>query len=79
MAKAKAIDFEATLAELEQLVQRMESGELKLEDSLKAFEQGMALSRHCQQALAEAEQKVQILLGNQQAEAPGPAGTDEQA
>ncbi len=66
MAKAKAIDFETTLNELEQLVQRMESGELNLEDSLKAFEQGMNLSRSCQQALAEAEQKVQVLLADNQ-------------
>ena len=40
----------------------MESGELSLEDSLKAFESGMQLSRDCQQALADAEQKVQLLM-----------------
>ncbi|MBD2857787.1 exodeoxyribonuclease VII small subunit [Spongiibacter sp. KMU-158] len=72
MAKTKAIDFEATLAELEQLVQRMESGELNLEDSLKAFEQGMELSKNCQQALSEAEQKVQILLANENQDATNP-------
>ena len=56
--------FEAALAELESLVERMESGELTLEESLKSFEQGIALTRSCQQALSEAEQKVEILTGN---------------
>ncbi|PKM11153.1 MAG: exodeoxyribonuclease VII small subunit [Gammaproteobacteria bacterium HGW-Gammaproteobacteria-10] len=54
--------FEASLAELEQLVEQMEQGDLSLEDSLKSFERGVNLTRICQQALQEAEQKVQILL-----------------
>lgn len=54
--------FEESLAELEQLVDQMEQGELSLEDSLKSFERGVALTRTCQKALQEAEQKVQILL-----------------
>lgn len=54
--------FEESLAELEQLVEQMERGELSLEDSLKSFERGVALTRTCQKALQEAEQKVQILL-----------------
>ncbi|HBA66782.1 MAG: exodeoxyribonuclease VII small subunit [Methylomicrobium sp.] len=54
--------FEESLAELEQLVEQMEQGELSLEDSLKSFERGVALTRTCQKALQEAEQKVQILL-----------------
>lgn len=58
-------DFEQSLAELEQLVQRMESGELSLQDSLKAFEQGVQLTRHCQTALSQAEQRVQLLMENQ--------------
>jgi len=62
MPKAKKIDFEASLGQLEQLVEQMEDGELSLEDSLKAFEQGVKLTRECQQALKEAEQKVQLLL-----------------
>ena len=62
MPKAKAVNFETALGELEKLVQGMESGELSLEDSLKAFEKGMQLSRDCQQALSEAEQKVQVLM-----------------
>ena len=58
------IDFEKALAELEQLVETMEKGDLTLEDSLKHFERGVALTRACQKALAEAEQKVRILTGN---------------
>ncbi len=54
-------NFEAALAELEQLVERMETGELSLEESLKAFERGVALTRDCQQALKNAELRVQAL------------------
>ena len=55
------LSFEETLEELENLVQRMESGDLGLEDSLKAFERGIKLTRACQDALKEAELKVQTL------------------
>ncbi|MEZ5553542.1 MAG: exodeoxyribonuclease VII small subunit [Pseudomonadales bacterium] len=55
------LDFEAALAELETLVTSMESGELGLEASLKAFERGVALTRHCQSALKNAELKVKVL------------------
>lgn len=58
---AETIDFEQALKELEDLVERMETGELSLEDSLKAFERGIELTRHCQKALKTAEQKVEIL------------------
>ena len=54
--------FEESLAELEQLVEQLEQGDLSLEDSLKSFERGVNLTRTCQKALQEAEQKVQILL-----------------
>lgn len=60
--KPKAIDFEKALADLEQQVHLLESGELSLEEALKAFEAGIRLTRECQQALTEAEQKVQLLL-----------------
>lgn len=60
--KTEAFDFEAALDELEALVERMEQGESGLEDSLKDFERGIELTRACQSALQEAEQKVQILL-----------------
>ena len=55
-------DLEKSLAELEKIVARMESGELSLDESLKQFERGVALTRQCQQALRNAEQKVEILL-----------------
>jgi exodeoxyribonuclease VII small subunit len=63
MARKKAaLDFEQSLTDLQSLVERLESGELSLEDSLGAFEQGIRLTRDCQAALTQAEQKVQILL-----------------
>jgi len=62
MPKAKKIDFEAALDQLEKLVANMEEGELSLEDSLVAFEQGVKLTRECQLALQDAEQKVQLLM-----------------
>ena len=63
MPKKQAdFNFEKALQELEGLVEKMETGNLSLEDSLKYFERGVALTRNCQKALAEAEQKVQILL-----------------
>ena len=53
--------FEQALAELEQLVEEMERGDLSLEKSLKSFERGIALTRHCQESLQAAEQKVTML------------------
>jgi exodeoxyribonuclease VII small subunit len=61
MAK-KPPNFEESLAELEQLVERMEQGNLPLEDALKLFERGIQLTRACQKSLKEAEQKVRILV-----------------
>jgi exodeoxyribonuclease VII small subunit len=55
-------NFEAALAELNQLVEKMERGGISLEESLADFERGIALTRQCQQALKTAEQKVHILL-----------------
>ena len=54
--------FETSLNTLEQLIQKMESGDLSLEESLKSFEEGVKLTKICQQALSKAEQKVQLLL-----------------
>ncbi len=54
-------DFEAALAELETIVQRLEQGELPLEESLRQFERGVVLTRSCQKALRQAEQKIQLL------------------
>jgi exodeoxyribonuclease VII small subunit len=57
------MSFEKKLTRLEEIVQKMESGELSLDDSLKLFEEGVKLSRDCNKELAEAEQKVQKLVG----------------
>ena len=54
--------FEEALVELEGLVQRLEKGELPLEESLAAFERGVNLVRHLTQRLAEVEQRVEVLL-----------------
>lgn len=62
MAAAKKFDLEKSLAELEDLVEELESGDLPLETAMKKFEEGIKLTRGCQTALKEAEQKVQILL-----------------
>lgn len=59
---ARKIDLEKALADLEALVERLESGDLKLDQALKEFERGVKLTRQCQTALKEAEQKVEILL-----------------
>jgi exodeoxyribonuclease VII small subunit len=56
------LDFETAMHELEELVERLEQGDLPLEESLSAFERGVMLTRSCQTALKEAEQKVEILL-----------------
>jgi len=55
-------DFEAALTELENLVDLMETGDITLEESLAHFERGIKLTRQCQQALKQAEQKVRILM-----------------
>lgn len=60
--KARTPDFEQALSDLETIVERLEHGELPLEESLKQFERGVQLARSCQELLEQAEQKVQILL-----------------
>lgn len=55
------VDFEAALAELEELVGRMEGGSLSLEESLAAFERGIKLTRECQAALRSAELRIKAL------------------
>lgn len=59
---ADPLDFEAALKELEGLVEKMEQGDLSLEASLAAFERGIQLTRTCQEALTQAEQKVEQLV-----------------
>ena len=61
MAK-KTLNFEKSLSELESIVNDMEQGQLSLEDSLKRFEKGIALTSQCQQALQNAEVKVSELI-----------------
>ncbi len=75
--KPQEFQFEAALKELEGLVEQMEQGELSLEDSLRYFERGVALTRACQQALRAAEQKVQILLEKEGRPAMEPFDSEE--
>ncbi len=60
--KKQSIDLEKAMSELEQVVEQLESGDLSLDKSLKQFEKGVKLSRDCQTALTDAEQKVQVLM-----------------
>lgn len=63
MAKAEKNEkFEVSLEKLEGLVQKLESGDLSLEDSMKAFEEGMTLVKSCEQKLTEAQKKIEILM-----------------
>jgi exodeoxyribonuclease VII small subunit len=71
------VDFEKALAELEELVDQMEAGEMSLEDSLKAFERGVKLTRHCQSALRNAELKVKKLTADNQLEDLDPDAFDD--
>lgn len=62
VAKRKKLDYEAAVSELESLVERLEQGDISLEESLKLYERGVFLTRDCQEALQAAEQKVQMLV-----------------
>ena len=64
--------LENSLAELEALVEKLEGGELSLEQALKEFERGVKLTRQCQSVLKQAEQKVEILLANSEDAEPAP-------
>lgn len=70
--ETETVNFEQALQELEVLVERMEQGDLSLEESLESFERGIALTRRCQTALQEAEQKVEILTGKDDSARLGP-------
>ena len=69
-AAKKALNLEKSMGELEQIVEQLEGGDLTLEKSLAQFEKGIKLSRECQQALSAAEQKVQVLLGDELEDSP---------
>ncbi|AMP89116.1 exodeoxyribonuclease VII small subunit [Legionella pneumophila] len=58
---SKGIHFEQSITELEEIVRQLEKGELTLEESLKQFEKGISLARRCQNALNQAEQKIETL------------------
>ena len=62
MSDSKTINLEKSLSDLEALVEELESGDLPLDKAMKKFEQGIKLTRNCQAALKDAEQKVEILL-----------------
>jgi exodeoxyribonuclease VII small subunit len=62
MSAKKSVNLEKALADLENIVEELESGDLPLEKAMKKFEEGVKLTRNCQSALKEAEQKVEILL-----------------
>ncbi len=68
------MDFEKKLGRLEEIVSKMEAGDLALEDSLKLFEEGVNLSRDCNTQLTQAEQKVKLLLS---VDAQGKATTED--
>lgn len=55
------LKFEDCLARLEQIVSQLEAGQLSLEDSLKVFEEGIGLARHCAKYLADAERRIELL------------------
>lgn len=77
MSTKKTPNLEKSLAELEELVDDLESGDLPLEKAMKKFEDGIKLTRSCQAALKEAEQKVQILLESAEGESLEPFDPDD--
>jgi exodeoxyribonuclease VII small subunit len=79
MAATKKFDLEKSLADLEGLVEELESGDLPLETAMKKFEDGIKLTRGCQAALEDAEQKVQILLKGAGGEVLGEFEIDDDA
>ncbi|HYX28854.1 MAG TPA: exodeoxyribonuclease VII small subunit [Pyrinomonadaceae bacterium] len=66
MSTAKPKTFEASLEELERIVRELEQGDLPLERSLELFEQGVGLSRECQDRLNQAERRIEILMRDNQ-------------
>jgi exodeoxyribonuclease VII small subunit len=80
MARTRAPDFEKSLRELEQLVEKLEQGDLPLDDAMKIYERGFALSRECQTALQQAQARVDVLNQRDPADAdpqPQPFGADD--
>jgi exodeoxyribonuclease VII small subunit len=69
MSNTKPKNFETSLEELERIVRELEQGELTLEKSLELFEQGVKLSRECQERLTQAERRIEILIRDNQGRA----------
>lgn len=80
MGKAtKAPDFEKALGELEQLVERLERGDLPLDEALRTFERGVALTRQCQEALKATQARVEILAARGDGTSVEPFEPDDDA
>ena len=77
-SKPKLPDFEHSLTELEALVAKLEAGDVPLEEALKTFERGVALTRQCQTALRTAQQKVEVLLARNGDETLSPFASDDE-
>jgi exodeoxyribonuclease VII small subunit len=76
-ADLAAMSFEDALAELEQIVRRLEAGQVKLDDAIQSYERGAQLKRHCEQKLNEAQQRVdRIVIGSDGVVAAEPAKLD---
>ena len=72
-----SLSFEDALAELEQIVRRLEAGQVKLDDAIQSYERGAQLKRHCEQKLNEAQQRVdRIVIGPDGAIDTAPAKLD---
>lgn len=83
MSRTKRVpDFEKSLTELEALVEKLEAGDLPLEEALKTFERGISLTRECQSALEAAQARVDVLLKRDDGSselAPFDAADDDEA
>jgi exodeoxyribonuclease VII small subunit len=76
-ADIAAMTFEDALSELEQIVRRLEAGQVKLDEAIQCYERGAQLKRHCEQKLNEAQQRVErIVIGPDGAPAAAPAKLD---
>jgi exodeoxyribonuclease VII small subunit len=76
-ADIAAMSFEEALAELEQIVRRLEGGQVKLDEAILSYERGALLKRHCEKKLNEAQQRVdRIVIGADGAIAAEPAKLD---
>ena len=64
MAKKDTVNFEASLQKLKKIIEKLEDGDISLEESVKSFEEGIGLVKECQKQLAQAELKVKKLLDN---------------